>query len=229
MGKRDKLKARFGFSRAGSRNSNPENPSSPRSNPEATSTIALGTVTATSSSNITDTNSGASSSTTVPPFLPSKQLLTPTNTASAVSVPSAINFDGAGGVISVFQTTSPAEPTTTISPLSRGLWAAAFGKLPESDQTAFRLIQPLLNDQLPWSERVDGLIEQTRKKQVECENNFCKFNLLGKEIILRDVAEKVISFLHKFKEVGDIAVQFDPVHAALPWAGVRFLLQVCSA
>lgn len=23
------------------------------------------------------------------------------------------------------------------------------------------------------------------------------------------------------------AVQYDPIHAALPWAGIRFLLQVC--
>ena len=27
--------------------------------------------------------------------------------------------------------------------------------------------------------------------------------------------------------VGDMAVQYDPVHAALPWALIRFLLKVC--
>jgi ankyrin repeat domain-containing protein 50 len=43
---------------------------------------------------------------------------------------------------------------------------------------------------------------------------------------MRDVAEKVIVWINKFKEIGDIAVSSDPVHAALPWAGVRFLLQV---
>jgi hypothetical protein len=31
-----------------------------------------------------------------------------------------------------------------------------------------------------------------------------------------------------FKQVGDVAVQYDPAHAALPWAGIRFLLQVCK-
>jgi hypothetical protein len=30
----------------------------------------------------------------------------------------------------------------------------------------------------------------------------------------------------KFREVGDMAAQYDPAHAALPWAGVRVLLQV---
>jgi hypothetical protein len=29
-----------------------------------------------------------------------------------------------------------------------------------------------------------------------------------------------------FKQIGDVAVQYDPAHAALPWAGIRFLLQV---
>jgi hypothetical protein len=50
--------------------------------------------------------------------------------------------------------------------------------------------------------------------------------LQERNIILRDVAEKIVFWLDKFKEVGDVAVNFDPVHAALPWAGVRLLLQV---
>ena len=48
----------------------------------------------------------------------------------------------------------------------------------------------------------------------------------GEQVILRDVLEKVIVWLEKFKDVGDIAMQYDPSHASLPWAGVRFLLQV---
>lgn len=50
--------------------------------------------------------------------------------------------------------------------------------------------------------------------------------MLFPHLILRDHAERIVNWLHKFKEVGDIAVQYDPVHAALPWAGVRFLRQV---
>lgn len=48
----------------------------------------------------------------------------------------------------------------------------------------------------------------------------------GRQIILRDVAEKIIVWIDRFKQVGDIAVNFDPVHASLPWAGIRFLLEV---
>jgi hypothetical protein len=37
---------------------------------------------------------------------------------------------------------------------------------------------------------------------------------------------KLLSWMDRFKEIGDIIVQFDPVHAALPWAGFPFLLKV---
>ena len=47
-----------------------------------------------------------------------------------------------------------------------------------------------------------------------------------KEIIVHDQLEKIIAWVNKFKEIGDLAVQYDPVHAALPRAGVRFFLQV---
>ena len=53
-----------------------------------------------------------------------------------------------------------------------------------------------------------------------------KVEFRGEEIVLRDVGNKILQWVDKFKQVGDIIVQYDPVHAALPWAGFRFLLQV---
>ncbi|EON65807.1 hypothetical protein W97_05046 [Coniosporium apollinis CBS 100218] len=48
-------------------------------------------------------------------------------------------------------------------------------------------------------------------------------------MILRDLANKVINWLDKFKAAGDIVVNYDPSHLALPWAGVRFILQAAVA
>ena len=48
----------------------------------------------------------------------------------------------------------------------------------------------------------------------------------GHVIIIRDVCEKIIKWIRKFKETGDVAVQYDPSHASLPWAAVRFFLQL---
>ena len=48
----------------------------------------------------------------------------------------------------------------------------------------------------------------------------------GQTVILRDLFSKIVVWIDRFKGIGDIVVQYDPVHAALPWGGVRFLLQV---
>jgi hypothetical protein len=40
------------------------------------------------------------------------------------------------------------------------------------------------------------------------------------------IGMKLLSWMDRFKEIGDIVVEFDPVHAALPWAGFPFLLKV---
>ncbi|KAL0630830.1 hypothetical protein Q9L58_010322, partial [Maublancomyces gigas] len=40
-------------------------------------------------------------------------------------------------------------------------------------------------------------------------------NICGKNIIVRDVAEKVLTWVDKFKLVGDIASQADSAHTAL--------------
>ncbi|KAF9871950.1 hypothetical protein CkaCkLH20_10582 [Colletotrichum karsti] len=48
----------------------------------------------------------------------------------------------------------------------------------------------------------------------------------GEVVIVRDLLEKIVSWIQRFKETGDTMVQYDPTHAALPWAAVRFLLQM---
>ena len=48
----------------------------------------------------------------------------------------------------------------------------------------------------------------------------------GKTFVVRDAFEKLAAWTTRFIEVGDVAVQYDPAHAALPWAAVRFILKV---
>jgi hypothetical protein len=51
----------------------------------------------------------------------------------------------------------------------------------------------------------------------------------GKRTInLRSAAQKFITLLNRFKSVGDIASAADPIHAGLPWAAVRLLIDVSS-
>ena len=69
---------------------------------------------------------------------------------------------------------------------------------------------------------MDGILN---KKKGE----FWKVKFRGEEVVLRDVGMKILRWVDTFKQIGDTIVQYDPVHAALPWAGFRFLLQVCVA
>ena len=71
----------------------------------------------------------------------------------------------------------------------------------------------------------DVLTAVDHKKQLCIEKRW-KYRKGSREIIIRDQLEKVAVWVKKFIEVGDAAAQYDPGHASLPWAGVRFLLQV---
>ncbi|GKT70500.1 ankyrin repeat protein [Colletotrichum tofieldiae] len=73
---------------------------------------------------------------------------------------------------------------------------------------------------------IDELLAATKEARDGLDAKSWSFTRNGKKVIVRDILTKVAKWVHHFKEVGDIAVQYDPGHAALPWAGVRFLLNV---
>lgn len=54
------------------------------------------------------------------------------------------------------------------------------------------------------------------KKQTDCHDQRWKLEFNGRQIVLRDLVEKIITWIDKFKQIGDIAVNFDPIHASLP-------------
>ena len=72
-------------------------------------------------------------------------------------------------------------------------------------------------------ESVRNAAEQKREL---CMRRRWKFRKGKKVIFVRDVLDKIIVWIDKFKQIGDTIIQYDPVHAALPWAAVRFILQV---
>jgi len=99
------------------------------------------------------------------------------------------------------------------------LWDKAYNKLPNE------LKQHLVLDKLQTLE--DVLKTAIKAKEATMANRL-KFKWGGKEINLQEKVDRLVGWIVKFKEVGDIAVQYNPAHAALPWAGVRLILQVGS-
>ncbi|KAK8905640.1 hypothetical protein QC760_005562 [Botrytis cinerea] len=85
-------------------------------------------------------------------------------------------------------------------------------------------------EQLKITNDIDATLVATlntagEKKRL-CEERRWTFQLGKRTLVLRDEAEKVLRGLRKFKEVGDIIVNVDPLHAGLPWAAIRLLLEV---
>ena len=74
----------------------------------------------------------------------------------------------------------------------------------------------------PW--KVDkrtfllDLTKEIEEKRQICVDREWKLNRSERAVSIREIFGKMVSWINKFKEVGDIAVQYDPLHAALPWA-----------
>jgi len=104
------------------------------------------------------------------------------------------------------------------------LWDQALNQLPKDQKLALNLS---LNIQRNKRSILDSVLEVVNEKQRLCLEKRWKFkNRQGQTIIVRDLLDKIAHYLQKFVDVGDVAVQFDPIHAVLPWAGIRLLLKV---
>ncbi|CAI0643720.1 unnamed protein product [Colletotrichum noveboracense] len=121
----------------------------------------------------------------------------------------------AGDTLQSFCTMTPSD---TIAP---NLWDIARKRLTNTEEAQ---LAKAAVDNNTLSQQ---LLELVQGKQQQCMDSRWKFKRSnGAVVVIRDVFEKVVRWLQRFKEVGDVATQYDPAHAALPWAGVRMLLQI---
>ncbi|KAF8451423.1 hypothetical protein BGX38DRAFT_1259584 [Terfezia claveryi] len=125
---------------------------------------------------------------------------------------------------------SPNPPTTILqqalphipsSSESTNLWAKAYDKLPDELKKHLTVDKPGATHELQTLRNVLQTAIQAKEANMAKR---IKLKWGDKEIDVQDTADRLVALISKFKEVGDIAVQYDPIHAALPWAGVRFIL-----
>ncbi|KAJ9155746.1 1-alkyl-2-acetylglycerophosphocholine esterase [Pleurostoma richardsiae] len=118
---------------------------------------------------------------------------------------------------------SPAEksrfPGVTPGP---DMWAEAIQKLTKEDRDRLKILDDMSRD--PHAVVCD-VLAATNEKKDDCLRKRWSIVLKGQTIILRDVFEKIAVWVNKFMAIGDLAVQYDPVAAALPWAAVRLIMQ----
>ena len=212
--KRDRLKRWLGI--------HPPNSPSVGSDPTTNMTTIASSSEAARSSPLTGRNSAAQSCEQKPSVSTPEPLAGP----GAGVVPPALHVVAdnlALPVPSPELDTAPQAETVPDRDESGNLWALALGSLSEKDKNT------LDAKQIGSKIDIEELLAAAREKREMCLKSQWEFEFRGQAINLRYQADKIISWLAKFKEVGDIAIQYDPGHAALPWAGIRFLLQVGPA
>ena len=109
----------------------------------------------------------------------------------------------------------------TISSANR--WAAALELLNPEDR---KWVAFDGQDKLEVLTDLQDLTERAKTRAIEKRWRFRRPGLGGETVILRDLFSKIVTWINHFTRIGDIVVQYDPIHAALPWAGVCLLLQV---
>ncbi|RPB27784.1 hypothetical protein L211DRAFT_778835, partial [Terfezia boudieri ATCC MYA-4762] len=108
----------------------------------------------------------------------------------------------------------------SIAGISNDLWTEAYHKVP--DKLKHHLAANL-NKPEPADILQDVLQRAIQAKEANMAKQL-KLKWGDKEFDLQETADRLVQWITRFKQVGDIAIQYDPVHAALPWAGVRFIL-----
>ncbi|KAF6815907.1 ankyrin repeat domain-containing protein [Colletotrichum musicola] len=101
------------------------------------------------------------------------------------------------------------------------LWDKAFQSLSPDLQASLNASKTPRRD--IWR-AVLKVAEEKRAMALRKGWKFTKRN--GEVVLVRDLLEKIVDWVNRFKATGDTIVQHDPEHAALPWAAVRFLLQI---
>ncbi|KAI1821320.1 hypothetical protein F4861DRAFT_477153 [Xylaria intraflava] len=104
-----------------------------------------------------------------------------------------------------------------------GRWDDAFRHLDASDRAALGLTNTQHFD-------VREIIRSIENKKADCDRK--KWTLFkrhdGTEVKVRDVLDKMVRWIRRFEKVGDVAAGFEPLHASLPWAGVKFLIEIVT-
>ncbi|KAI0440189.1 hypothetical protein F4803DRAFT_528424 [Xylaria telfairii] len=101
-------------------------------------------------------------------------------------------------------------------------WEQALQRLGKEDREQFNVVRKSLDE--PWKV-LEGVLAVANERKEECIRKRWKLVINRRTIYIRDILEKLSLWVKKIVTIGDVAIQYDPVHAALPWAAVRFILQ----
>ncbi|CAI6080012.1 unnamed protein product [Clonostachys chloroleuca] len=113
------------------------------------------------------------------------------------------------------------EAALTVRPSGDNLWKAAVDSVGDELKAQIDFKQESKIDTLG---ELLSVTEKAKKRLTDRAWSFKRSS--GEKVIVRDVLGKVAKWVNLVKQVSDFAVQFDPGHAGVAWAGIRFMLTV---
>lgn len=162
----------------------------------------------------------ASSPTVVSTSTPASTLSSPPVVSSTISLPPS---QPSGSNLPPSLTTSAAPTTAAARDILNDAWQRLSSRERETLQP---FILPAPTTTTTIGDTLERCLDAAKGQQRAWENKRMVLTIAGRDITLREQADKIVRWLDRFKAVGDIVVNVDPVHAGLPWAGVRLLLEV---
>jgi hypothetical protein len=121
-------------------------------------------------------------------------------------------------------TGSDTAPATTNRTVPESLWEKAVSEL--DMQESATLVDFIRSNPQDMASVLENIRDETQRIMDANRETVWKINVNDQEIVMEDIGIKILVWIDKFKVIGNVAAQVDPVHAALPWAIFRFLLEV---
>ncbi|KAI0190179.1 hypothetical protein EV127DRAFT_389290 [Xylaria flabelliformis] len=101
-------------------------------------------------------------------------------------------------------------------------WEQALQRLRKEDQEHFNAVNKMTDTPL---EVLHGVLAAVSKRKEDCLRKRWNTVVDGRTIYIRDVLEKISVWVKKLIAIGDVVIQYDPRHTALPWAAMRLIMQ----
>ncbi|CAI7624637.1 unnamed protein product [Penicillium glandicola] len=109
---------------------------------------------------------------------------------------------------------------------SDNLWLEAHDKLSADDRV---IVERFIPHEGPLKFNANDMGHALKEKGEECKSQNWKFRVGKHAVSLQNAVDKTLYWLEKVKGPIDVAVSADPLHAALPWAGIKFLILIVEA
>ena len=159
----------------------------------------------------------------VPTSRPSSRIPSPnpgprerTREPQASAISSAVSVDSATQCVRTQGQAHAVQASTIL--------ADALEKLEEQERKTIREL--LCRSTFKIDDALHEACDKAKELQARSAMKRWSWTYRGRQVYVQDQADKLVRFIDKFKAVGDAAASIDPVHAGLPWAGVRSILEV---